>query len=225
LQSLASYKQRVELLYHGLDFAHLPRAIETSRPPRDGSDVNDPVQLLSVGRCVEKKGFDDLLRALALLPKDLHWRLLQIGGGPLRPNLMVLAKELGIEERCRFQGARPQEDVFAAYRGADLFALTARIAEDGDRDGLPNVLMEAQSQGLACLATRVGAIEELIEEGATGLLAESGDIKAMARGLERLMRDPVLRFRLGTAGQQKVREDFSFSAGIERLYAHLRHLA
>ena len=225
LQSLASDKARVELLYHGLDFAHLPPANTAERPPRRGSDPNDPVQLLSVGRCVEKKGFDDLLRALALLPKDLHWRLLQIGGGPLRPQLMALAKELGIEERCRFQGARPQEDVFAAYRSADLFALTARVAEDGDRDGLPNVLMEAQSQGLACLATRVGAIEELIEDGASGVLTQSGDIGAMAVGLERLMRDPALRARLGAAGQQRVREKFSFAAGIDRLYAHLRHLA
>src|SRR5690606_27208907 len=132
-----------------LDFAHLPPTAEAPRPPRDGGDASDPVRLLSVGRCVEKKGFDDLLRALALLPKDLHWRLLQIGGGPLRPNLMALAKQLGIADRCRFEGARPQEDGFAAYRAADLFALAARVAEDGDRDGLPNVLMEAQSQGLA----------------------------------------------------------------------------
>lgn len=225
LQALAPEPARVELLYHGLDFAHLPAAAEAPRLPRDGSDANDPVQLLSVGRCVEKKGFDDLLRALALLPKDLHWRLLQIGGGPLRPRLMALAKELGIDERCRFEGARPQVDVFAAYLAADLFALTARVAEDGDRDGLPNVLMEAQSQGLACLATRVGAIEELIEPEATGLLTQSGDVKAMAAGLERLMRDPALRGRLGAAGQARVREKFSFGAGIDRLYAHLRHLA
>lgn len=225
LQALAPEPSRVELLYHGLDFAHLPPTSDTPRPPRNGGDANDPVQLLSVGRCVEKKGFDDLLRALALLPKDLHWRLLQIGGGPLRLNLMALAKQLGIEDRCRFEGARPQADVFAAYRAADLFALTARVAEDGDRDGLPNVLMEAQSQGLACLATSVGAIEELIEPEATGLLTPSGDVKAMATGLERLMRDPALRARLGAAGQARVREKFSFAAGIDRLYAHLRHLA
>jgi glycosyltransferase involved in cell wall biosynthesis len=225
LQSLAPDRQRVELLYHGLDFAHLPPADDVPRTWRDGSNADNPVQLLSVGRCVEKKGFDDLLRALALLPKDLHWRLLQIGGGPLRPKLMALAKELGIDERCAFKGARPQPDVFAAYGAADLFALTARIAGDGDRDGLPNVLMEAQSQGLACLATRVGAIDELIEPEINGLLVDSGDIKAMAAGLERLMRDPGLRARLGTVGQKKVRDKFSFAAGIDRLHAHLGHLA
>jgi glycosyltransferase involved in cell wall biosynthesis len=225
LQALAPQPQKIELLYHGLDFAHLPPAGQISRPPRDGSDASDPVQLLAVGRCVEKKGFDDLLRALALLPKDLHWHLLQIGGGPLRPKLMALARELGIDAHCRFQGARPQEDVFAAYRAADLFALTAKVADNGDRDGLPNVLMEAQSQGLACLSTRVGAVEELIEHEATGLVIECGDAKAIAAGLERLMRNPLLRETLGEAGRQRVRAKFSFSAGIDRLYAHLGHLA
>ena len=85
--------------------------------------------------------------------------------------------------------------------------------------------MEAQSQGLACLATRVGAIEELIGDEATGLLAGSGDVPALAAGLQRLMRDPALRARLGAAGQARVAADFSFGAGVERLYAHLRHLA
>ncbi len=225
LQALAPDPAKVELLYHGLDFDHLPPPDETPRPPRDGRDANDSVRLLAVGRAVEKKGFDDLLRALALLPADLNWRLQQIGGGPLRPRLMALAAALGIAERCRFDGASAQAEVFAAYRDADLFALTARVAGDGDRDGLPNVLMEAQSQGLACLATRVGAIEELIEDEATGLLTQSGDVAAMAAALERLMRDPALRARLGAAGQARVRSAFSFGAGIERLYAHLRHLA
>jgi len=225
LRALAPDPRRVELLYHGLDFAHLPPDRSEPRSPRDGSDGADPVQIVSIGRCVEKKGFDELLQALALLPKELNWRLLQIGGGPLRPKLLAQAAELGIADSCRFEGARPQQDVFAAYRGADLFALTAKVADDGDRDGLPNVLMEAQSQGLACLATRVGAIEELIEAERTGLLADSGDISAMAAGLERLIRDPALRARLGEAGQQRVREKFSFADGIDRLYAHLRHLA
>lgn len=225
LRDLAPEPAKVELLYHGLDFEHLPATQAAPRPPRDGADGGDPVRVLTVGRAVEKKGIDDLLRALALLPADLHWRLHHIGGGPLRPRLMALAAELGIAERCRFDGARAQEEVFAAYRDADLFALAARIAGDGDRDGLPNVLMEAQSQGLACLATRVGAIEELIGDEATGLLAGSGDVPALAAGLQRLMRDPALRARLGAAGQARVAADFSFGAGVERLYAHLRHLA
>ena len=227
LAALAPDPGRVALVYHGLDFAHLPPPPAAPRPPRDGGSPDDPVRLLAVGRAVEKKGFDDLLRALALLPADLDWRLRQIGGGPLRGRLIELAQDLGGggDVALRFDGARPQADVFAAYAEADLFALTARVAEDGDRDGLPNVLMEAQSQGLACLATTVGAIGELIADGETGLLVESGDVAAMAAGLERLMRDPALRARLGAAGQRRVAGDFSFAAGIDLLYARLGHLS
>lgn len=224
LQALAPDPGRVELVYHGLDFDHLPPR-PARRKPRDGSSADDPVVLLSVGRTVEKKGFEDLLQALALLPPDLHWRFEQLGGGPLRPQLVALAQRLGIAGRCHFGGARPQGDVFAAFAAADLFALAAKLAADGDRDGLPNVLMEAQSQGLACLATRIGGIEELIVAEETGLLVAAGDVAAMAAGLERLMRDPALRERLGAAGQTRVRDSFSFAAGIDRLYAHLGHLA
>jgi glycosyltransferase involved in cell wall biosynthesis len=99
--------------------------------------------------------------------------------------------------------------------------LGSRIAEDGDRDGLPNVLMEAQSQGLPCLATDIAAIPELIDNHVTGLLAPPGDITAMTRALEQLIRDPALRTRLGSAGQQRVHQAFSFQAGIGRLEALL----
>ncbi len=164
-----------------------------------------------------KKGFADLLDALALLPKDLHWRFVQLGGGPLRPTLIEQAKALGIGERSLFLGSKPQHEVFEQYRQADLFVLASRIAEDGDRDGLPNVLMEAQSQALACVATDIAAIPELIQDGVTGLLVPPGDSAALARALEKLMRDPALRAQLGAAGQQRVHSAFSFDAGIARI--------
>ena len=131
--------------------------------------------ILSIGRAVEKKGLDDLMAALALLPADLAWRLLHIGGGPLLPSLKAQAQTLGIAARIDWRGAQGQAEVLAALRGADLFALASRVARDGDRDGLPNVLMEAASQRLATLATRAGAIEELVEDGRTGLLVPAGD--------------------------------------------------
>ena len=96
------------------------------------------------------------------------------------------------------------------YRKADAFVLASRVASDGDRDGLPNVLMEAQSQGLPCLATRVSAIPELIQGGVTGLLVEPGDVDGLAAGLERLIRDADLRRNLGEAGQARVRREFDF---------------
>ena len=164
LAALAPAPERVALNYHGLDFARFP-APEAVRPPHDGSDPARRVTLLSVGRAVEKKGYEDLLQALARLPEDLHWRLVHVGGGELRDALRARAASLGLGARIDWRGALPQDQVLALYRTADLFVLASRIARDGDRDGLPNVLMEAQSQGLACLSTRVSAIPELIEDG------------------------------------------------------------
>lgn len=207
---------RVELVYHGLDlqrFAPEPG----QRAARDGLSVDDPVLLMSVGRLVEKKGTDILLQALALLPSDLHWRLVHVGGGPLRKALEAQAQTLGLSARIQWLGALAQQQVIALYRDADLFALASRIASDGDRDGLPNVLMEAQSQGVACIATDVSAIHELIVDGQTGLLVPPQDPKALARALESLMRDPQQRQALGTAGRMRVNAEFGLSSNIGRL--------
>ena len=218
LAALAAEPGRVGLVYHGLDFARFGPAVRESSD-NDGRDTAAPVRLLSVGRLVEKKGTADLLEALARLPADLHWRLTQIGGGTLAQALKAQAGALGLSQRIEWRGALPQEEVLEAYRAADLFMLASRIARDGDRDGLPNVLMEAQSQGLACLSTGVAAIPELIEDGATGVLVPPGDPAALAAALERLIRDPGLRGRLGEAGARRVRESFAMEAGIDALMA------
>src|SRR5262249_10211127 len=94
-----------------------------------------------------------------------------------------------------------------------------KIVEDGDRDGLPNVLVEAQSQRLACVSTSISAIAELIEPEVTGLLVPPDDPGALARELERLIRDPEERARLGAAGERRVRNAFSMEAGIGLLAA------
>jgi glycosyltransferase involved in cell wall biosynthesis len=207
---------KVTLLRHGLDLARFP-APTTSRPRRDGADPQDPVVVLSVGRAVEKKGFDDLLAALALLPPDLAWRFVHIGGGPLRPALESQAAALGIASRIEWRGAEAQGEVLAALRRADVFALASRTARDGDRDGLPNVLMEAASQELATAATRAGAIEELIRDGETGLLVPPGNSPALAAAIARLARDPELRARLGAAGRQRLVREFDAAPGLARL--------
>lgn len=207
---------KVGLLYHGLDLARFPPPAG-DRPPRDGRDPADPVVVLSVGRAVDKKGYPDLLRALAGLPPDLHWRFVHIGGGDLAAALHAEAKRLGLADRIAWRGPQPQDAVLAAYRTGDLFVLASRIAEDGDRDGLPNVLMEAQSQELACLATGISAIPELIRDGETGILVPPRDPKAMTEALAALIRDPQLRTRLGTAGARVVRRDFSMERSLDLL--------
>ena len=220
LRQLADCADKVDLVYHGIDLDRFP-ALTTQPPARDGRDPDSPVTLLSVGRVVEKKGYDDLLAALRRLPPDCHWRLTHIGGGALRKRTMALAGQLGLAERITWLGAQPQTVVLERLRGADLFVLASRVAADGDRDGLPNVLMEAQSQGLACIATAVGGIPELIEEGATGRLVPPGDPAALAAALAGLIGDPAGRMRLGAAAQTRVREHFTMTAGLDRLAAKL----
>ena len=204
--------EKISLLYHGLD---LTRFAEP--PPRSQMQSNTPVQVLSVGRAVPKKGFDTLLRALALLPPDLAWRFTHAGGGGERDRLQALAAELGIADRIAWLGARAQEEVLALYRQADIFVLASRVAEDGDRDGLPNVLMEAQSQEVACVATRVSAIPELILDGVTGFLAEPDDPKALTAAIEQLIRDPALRRKLAVTGASRVRAVFDHEQAIGKL--------
>ena len=184
-----------------------------------GSDSARPVRILSVGRAVGKKGYDDLLAALALLPKELAWRFTHIGGGALLPALRRQAAALGLAERIEWHGAQPQEAVLAAYREADLFVLASRVEPDGDRDGLPNVLMEAQSQRLACLASATPSIRELIEDGVTGALTPPADPPRLAASLAALIGDPGRRARLAAAGEARLRRDFGMEAGIERLAA------
>jgi len=207
---------RVELVYHGLDLSRFGHSDERNSENR-GEDRSRPVVILSVGRLVEKKGTDVLLEALARLPADLHWRLVHVGGGPLKAKLERRARALGIGARIDWRGARTQTELLAEYRAADLFSLASRVARDGDRDGLPNVLVEAQSQGLACVATRVSGIPELIEHGATGLLVEPEAPEQLAQALERLLRDPARRRALGAAGRRRVLQKFELRASIGRL--------
>jgi glycosyltransferase involved in cell wall biosynthesis len=208
LAELAPDSRRVALCYHGLDLGNFSPSM-TRRDSADG-----PVTILSVGRAVAKKGYDDVLAALALLPRSLDWRFVHIGGGALAAELKAEAERLGLAGRIEWRGARPQPEVLAAYREADIFVLASKIAPDGDRDGLPNVLMEAQSQGLACIATELGGIAELIKDEATGLLIAPGDPAALAAALTRLIRDPALRARLGAVGERRVRAEFDAGATI-----------
>ena len=213
LAALAPEPGRVSLVHHGIDAARFP-SFARERARRDGSDPADPLRLLSVGRAVAKKGYDDLLTALAALPPDLHWRLVHIGGGPLLDKLKQQARRLGIADRIDWRGAQAQEAVLTAYREADLFVIASRVAADGDRDGLPNVLMEALSQRLTAVATALPGIVELIDDGVTGATVPSAEPAALAAALARLMREPALRDRLAAAGEARVRAHFTLERGI-----------
>jgi glycosyltransferase involved in cell wall biosynthesis len=204
-------RDKINLVYHGLDFMRFPE------PPEHRRDLKAPLRILSVGRAVPKKGYADLLQALALLPEECNWHFHHIGGGPLLDHLKGLAETLQIAQYITWQGSAPQEAVLEAYRAADIFALASCIAQDGDRDGLPNVLMEAQSQKLAVVATNLPGIAELVMPGETGLLVPPSAPENLSGALLRLIRDPVLRLRLAEAGYARVRTAFALERGIDDL--------
>ncbi len=216
LRSLSADAARVHLSYHGLDLARFGH-FEKERPARNGLDKGDPVILMSVGRAVEKKGYDMLLEALALLPGTLAWRFVHIGGGELLDRLKAQAETLGLSDRISWLGSRAQDEVLAQYRASDLFVLPCRIASDGDRDGLPNVLVEAASQRLACISTTISGVPELITDDVNGLLAAPDDPRALSDALARAIGAPDLRRRLGDAAEKRVREEFDHVASIRQL--------
>ncbi|MCA1406441.1 glycosyltransferase family 4 protein [Ensifer sp. IC3342] len=216
LQSLTPEKSRVHLSYHGLDLDRFP-VFGGDHSRRDGSDPDDPVRIVSVGRAVAKKGYDILLKALSLLPADLDWRFDHIGSGELAGDLKKLATELGLAERIRWKGALDQTDVLQHYRDSDIFALACRVTANGDRDGLPNVLVEASSQRLPCVSTSVSGVPELLTDYQNGLLVPPEDPRALAVALERLVRDPDLRRQLGTAAEQRVRAEFDHHSSVTQL--------
>jgi glycosyltransferase involved in cell wall biosynthesis len=217
LAELANGTGKLALSYHGLDLSRFDR-FPADRPDRTGLDPHDPIIILSVGRLVEKKGYDVLLRALALLRPDLAWRLIHIGGGNGEAGrLKSMAVSLGIAHRIIWKGPQAQEEILQHYRQADLFALACRVGSDGDRDGLPNVLVEACSQRLACVSTNISGVTELLKDGINGLVVEPEDPEAFSRAMLQLITDPAYRKQLGKAAEKTVRERFDCRSGIKEL--------
>jgi len=220
LAALAPNPDRVKLVYHGLDLERFPKPEEFGSS-RDGSDPDNPVRFLSVGRAVEKKGFDTLLQAFAQLPPDLHWQWTHIAGGPLLADIKRQADDLNLSDRLTFLGSQAQSRVLQAYRESDIFVLPCRIAADGDRDGLPNVIVEAQSQCLPVLSTPISGIPELIENGTNGVLVEPNSPDLLASALVEMGNDPRRRAQMGQSGAHKVHSAFNAAHEIDLLIALL----
>ncbi|KAA2238232.1 glycosyltransferase [Salinarimonas soli] len=219
LEALAE-RGKVRLVYHGLDLSRFPPPPQ-ARAPRDGRDPADPVRIVTVGRAVAKKGFDDLLWALEALPKGLDWRCTHVGGGELLRSLKEQAEARGLADRVTFRGPLGQDEVVALLRESDLFVLPSKEARSGDRDGLPNVLMEAASQRLAILATDFAGIPEFIRPEREGVLVPPGDRAALARAMAALAADPARRAALGAAAHARLVESFSAGAGLDELATRL----
>ena len=198
LTRIAGPDARVELIYHGVDNVrfHPGPALEN---PQGG------LRLLAVGRLVPKKGYPVLLEALAQV-KDSGRSLTctVIGAGPLREELTTQARALGLGDVVHFTGAQASAQVVEAYRNADVFVQASVVLRDGDRDGVPNSVLEAMASGLAVVASDVAGIPEVIDDEVTGMLVRSGDPRGLAAALCRLADDSGLRRRLGAAARSHV---------------------
>lgn len=214
LHSVGVAPSRMEVVRCGVSFT--PRA----EIPR--FDTKPCYRIGTLGRLVEKKGVDDLLRAVASL-REAPWQLeLSIAGdGPLQADLTALAKELGIADRVRFEGALQHSAVTGWLQSLDVFALACKADANGDMDGIPVVLMEAMSQRVPVLSTRLSGIPELVMHERTGLLAEPAHPASLAQALRALLDDPTLRARLTDAAVRHVEDEFGQGVNIDRLLRHV----
>jgi glycosyltransferase involved in cell wall biosynthesis len=191
----------VHAIYHGLDTDWFSPGF---RLAREGAPL-----LLAVGRLVEKKGFDRLLDACALLrERGLPFRCRIVGEeGSAGPALRARIAEHGLSDQVELQPAVAQDRLRDIYREAAVFVLPCRVMEDGDRDGFPNVLAEAMAMGVPVVSTPISGIPEMIDDGVHGLLVD-GTATSLAAAIERVCTEPALRARLATAARERIVERF-----------------
>ncbi len=209
----------VHVMYHGLnaDFARLL----ADTPVAQHHDHSERLRIISVGRLVEKKGFDVLVDAIALLVERGVELCAAIAGesGDHESVIRQRVTAAGLDDRFEFLGTLSQADLFDEYRRSNVFALACRITDDGDRDGIPNVLMEAMAAELPVVSTAVSGIPELIDDGVNGLLVPSEDASALADAIWRLAKDPELSHRLAHAGATTIAEHFDGEALAQKMAA------
>ena len=196
------------------EFAPRPRAVQAG-----------PMQALAVGRLVPKKGFDVLLEAWARMLREAEEpaqaTLHIVGDGPQRAELEAQLRALKLEQHVKLLGALSNDAVREWMLSADVFVLPCRPAQDGDKDGIPVVLMEAMACGLCVISGDLPAIRELVVSGETGMMVAPGDAAQLCQRLVDVLSDQALRRRLGDYGRRRVCEEFALSVNLERIEAAL----
>jgi glycosyltransferase involved in cell wall biosynthesis len=207
-RDLSEMGARVELVPHGVDVA---RFFPTPPPHPDP----EPLRLLAVGRLVEKKGFAMLLQAVADLSSPFELRI--VGEGPLRAGLERFVAAHGLSDRVWLSGPLTHDELPAAYAQAHVVVVPSVQDADGDRDGLPNVVLEAMASARPVVASEISAIPSAVRDGHTGLLVAPGQPRALLAALERVAADPLLRARMGAAARAVVEREFELSNCTGRL--------
>ena len=206
--------RRLRRIYHGTDLARF----------RYGScEEADPPLILAVGRLVEKKGLDHLVSACALLrDRGRRFQARIVAGSRDRwDELADQIRRLGLAHVVTLEGPLDQDEVQAWYRRATVFALPCIVADDGDRDGIPNVLVEAAANGVPIVSTPVGGVPELVRDGETGLLVPERDPAALAAALELLLDSPELRRTLRQKARALVEESFDVRSNARLVASEL----
>jgi glycosyltransferase involved in cell wall biosynthesis len=199
----------VRRIYNGLELQGFPYSEPRERAPR----------IVSIGRLVEKKGFPVLVEACKVLAdRGRVFECRIIGGGLLEDELKKRIHALGVEDFVEMSGPLPQSEVKGEIKSASAFAAPCIQSSDGDRDGLPTVLLEAMALGTPCVSTDVTGIPEVVRDGETGLMVRQNDAVALADALERLMDDSGLRVRLAGNARAVIEADFD----VRRSAAEMR---
>ncbi|PCH91669.1 MAG: hypothetical protein COB85_08845 [Bacteroidetes bacterium] len=197
-------------IYHGLDVSTWPFRIPHI--------TKNPVQILTVARLVKKKGITYLLKALKiLLDKGYSVQCTIIGKGPLSRDLVQQSINANISENVKFINALSPREIKHYYFEADVFILPSTVAEDGDMDGLPNVLMEALATGVPVISTTISAIPELVEHEQTGLLVPEKNVEAIVDTFLKLMANYELFSSIAINGRKKMVEEFDIEKSTEKL--------
>lgn len=199
---------RVQRVYNGLDLQRFTYSAPSDRP----------ALVVAVGRLVGKKGFADLIDACAVLAyRGREFCCDIIGDGPLKADLQEQVRRLGLEARVRLRGSRPQGEVVERVRKAALLAAPCVVDTDGDRDGLPTVLLEAMALGTPCVSTGVTGIPEVLRDGETGIMVPQHDPITLAGTMERLLDDASLRVQLAAAARRLIEAEFDIQRTTSRM--------
>ncbi len=183
--------------------------------------TRSPLRVLSVARLVEKKGVLEQLEIYAEMKRrDIPFEAHMVGDGPLAKVARLRAKKLGLADDVQFLGSLVFADVLAQYAWADVFVFTGAVAADGDRDGLPNVILEAMATGTPVIARKIAAVPELIEDGRNGILLSGTEPEAWIRALLRLRDDDVYYQRIASEGRSSVEEHCDARRNAESLLEH-----
>jgi glycosyltransferase involved in cell wall biosynthesis len=207
----------IATVYHGVDCEALRPAGGRAAPPG-----RVPL-ILSVARLRPKKGLDTLIEACALLKNEARpFHCVIAGYGPEREQLERLIAERDLGGVVEIAGKLPHDEVVKLYGQASLFVLPCRIEADGDRDGIPNVVLEAMAAGTPVISTDISGMPEVVEHGVNGLLTEPDNARACADAMSRLLDDPALAARLAEEGRRTVERRFTGETGLRALDRLLR---